>query len=175
MIRFLLFFFILCSCKNDPYLVQEFISTDNIPVEQINKGEFIHTEEGNIKVKITADIIQRYKDTQPALLFLDNISVIFYSRNLEVISELNSEKATIDENKKIMTALNNVVLQGSNKRLETQQLTWDEKSDKIYTKKKVKIITNKEVIFGEGFTSNIDFSVFSIDKIHGTFNLAIDK
>tara|TARA_B100000902_G_C26675169_1_gene605065 strand:- start:32 stop:502 length:471 start_codon:yes stop_codon:yes gene_type:complete len=156
-------------------LVQEFISTENIPIEQINKGEFIHTEEGNIKVRITADIIQRYKDIQPTLLFSDNISVIFYNRDLEVISELNSEKATIDENKKIMTALNNVILQGSDKRLETQQLTWDEKTDKIYTKKKVKIITNKEVIFGEGFTSNIDFSVFSIDKINGTFNLDIEK
>jgi hypothetical protein len=49
-------------------------------------------------------------------------------------------------------------------------LIWDEKNNKIFTDKKVKITTGKEVIEGEGFVSNPDFTEYSISKIHGTFN-----
>ena len=45
-----------------------------------------------------------------------------------------------------------------------------EKNNKIYTDKKVKITTGKEVIYGEGFTSNPNFTEYSITKIHGTFD-----
>ena len=70
-----------------------------------------------------------------------------------------------------MTAKDNVVLTSENgKRLETEELIWDEKKNKIYTDRKVKITTGKEVIEGEGFSSNPDFTEYTISKIHGTFN-----
>ena len=175
MIRFPFLIIFLFSCTNDPYLVQEFIFEERIPVEQIKQGEFIHTEQGNLKVKINADLIQRYQEEQPALLFSNNISVVFYDGYSKIISKLNSELATIDEEKKIMTASRNVILEGVDKKIETQELIWDEKTDKIYTDKKVKITTSKEVIFGEGFISNIDFSVFSIEKINGMFNVDLEE
>ena len=65
----------------------------------------------------------------------------------------------------------NVILTNiAGKKLESEELIWDEKNNKIYTDKKVKITTLKEVIEGEGFVSNPDFSEYSISKIHGTFN-----
>ena len=54
--------------------------------------------------------------------------------------------------------------------MESEELIWDEKNNKIYTYKKVKITTGKEVIEGEGFVSNPDFTQYSISKIHGSFN-----
>ena len=51
-------------------------------------------------------------------------------------------------------------------------MIWDENKNKIYTDKKVKITTAKEVIYGEGFTSTPDFKQYSITNIHGTFDLA---
>ena len=70
-----------------------------------------------------------------------------------------------------MTAKENVILTNiAGKKLESQQLIWDEKNNKIFTDKKVKITTGKEVIEGEGFVSNLDFTEYSISKIHGNFN-----
>ena len=68
------------------------------------------------------------------------------------------------------TKTESVVLSSEEKRLETEELIWDEKRNKIYTDKKVIIITSKEVIEGKGFESNPDFSKYSISKIQGTFN-----
>ena len=87
-----------------------------------------------------------------------------------MLSILKAENASIDEKKKIMIALNSVILESDDKKLETEELVWNEASNKIYTDKKVKITTGKEVIFGEGFTSTPDFTEYSIIKIHGSLN-----
>ena len=47
---------------------------------------------------------------------------------------------------------------------------WDEKKELIFTNKKVTITTDKEVIYGEGLTSNLDFSVYTLKKVHGKIN-----
>ena len=62
------------------------------------------------------------------------------------------------------------LISSEGKKLETEELIWDEKSNKIYTDKKVIITTDKEMIEGEGFQSSPDFLQYSISNIQGTFN-----
>ena len=168
--RIILFFLVFLSCTNDPKVVQEFVSGKELPIERIKEAELIQTENGNIKVKIVSGTINRFQNSQPELMFSNNLIVTFYTDSSKVQSILKAEDATIDEQKKIMTASNNVVLESDDKKLETEELVWDEVSNKIYTDKKVKITTGKEVIFGEGFTSNPDFTEYSIVKIHGSLS-----
>ena len=167
----LLLSIVLVACTNDPKLVQDFASDKEQAIEQIKGAELLHTENGKIKVRIVADKIERFQNQQPGLIFSEKIEVYFYNDSSELQSTLMANDASIDEDKKIMLAQNNVVLTSSDdKKLETEELVWDEKQDKIYTDKKVKITTGKEVVYGEGFTSNSDFSQYSITKIHGTFD-----
>ena len=161
------------SCANDPKLVQEFVSDKQQPIEKIKGAELLHTENGRLKVRLIASRIERFQDIQPALIFSDHLDVYFYNDSSELQSTLMADYASIDEENKIMMAQNNVVLISSdNKQLETDELLWDEKKNKIYTDKRVKITTGKEVIFGEGFTSTPDFKEYSITKIHGTFDFS---
>ena len=67
--RVILFFLVFLSCTNDPKLVQEFVSGEELPIEQIKKAELIQTENGNIKVKIVANTIKRFQNSQPELIF----------------------------------------------------------------------------------------------------------
>ena len=173
--RVILFFLVFLSCKNDPKMVQGFVSAKELPIERIREAELIQTENGNIKVKIIANTINRFQNSQPELVFSDNLVVIFYADSSKVQSILKAEHASIDEQKKIMIASNNVILESNDKKLETAELVWDEVSNKIFTEKKVKITTGKEVVFGEGFTSNSDFTEYSITQIHGTLNFDSEK
>jgi LPS export ABC transporter protein LptC len=169
----LFFFFsvILVACTNDPKLVQEFVSDKEQVIEQIKGAELLHTENGKIKVRIIAGIIERFQNLQSQLIFSDNLEVYFYNDSSQLQSTLKADDASIDEEKKIMVAQNNVeIISSDDKKLETEELVWDEKNNKIYTDKKVKITTGKEVIYGEGFTSNPNFTEYSIIKIHGTFD-----
>jgi len=169
----LFFLIVLISCTNDPRLVQEFVSDKQQPIEKIKEAELLHTENGKVKVRLLASCIERFQDIQPALIFSDHLEVYFYNDSSELQSTLIADYASIDEENKIMMAQNNVVLISSDdKKLETDELVWDEKKNKIYTDKKVKITTGKEVVYGEGFTSTPDFKQYSITKIHGTFDFA---
>ena len=170
---FLFFLVVLISCTNDPKLVQEFVSDIQQPNEQIKGAELLHTENGKLKVRVLAISIERFQDIQPSLIFSDHLEVYFYNDSSQLQSTLMADYASIDEDKKIMIAQNNVTLISSeDKKLETDELIWDETKNKIYTDKKVKITTGKDVIYGEGFTSTPDFKQYSITKIHGTFDFA---
>ena len=170
---FLFFLVVLFSCTNDPKLVQDFVRDNKQPVEQIKGAVLLHTEKGKVKVKVVANNIERFQDIQPALIFSNKLEVHFYNDSSQLQSTLKADDASIDEETKIMLAKNNVILISVNdKKLETDELLWDENRNKIYTNKKVKITTGKEVIFGEGFTSTPDFKKYSITKIHGTFDFA---
>lgn len=170
--RFLFFLaLIFVSCSNDPKLVKEFVSSEVLPIEKIEGAEMLHTENGKLKVKIVATTIERFNNQQPQLVFSNHLVVYFYNDSALVQSTLKAEYAEINDGKKLMTAKENVILTNiTGKKLESEELIWDEKNNKIYTDKKVKITTGKEVIEGEGFVSNPDFTEYSISKIHGTFN-----
>ena len=170
--RFLFFLvLVFVSCSNDPKLVQEFVTSEVLPIEKIEGAEMLHTENGQLKVKIVATTIKRFQNQQPQLVFTNHLVVYFYNDSALVQSTLKAEYAEINDEKKLMIAKENVVLTNiAGKKLESEELIWDEKKNKIYTDKKVKITTDKEVIEGEGFVSNPDFTQYSISKIQGTFN-----
>tara|TARA_B100001250_G_scaffold169230_1_gene145754 strand:+ start:1560 stop:2105 length:546 start_codon:yes stop_codon:yes gene_type:complete len=168
--RLFLLSFILFSCSNNPELVKEFIELEDLPIEQIKGAEMLHTEEGVLKLRIVAANIKRFKDTQPHLIFSDGLEVAFYDDSGSVKSVLTAFHAEINDLTKIMTASNNVVLKSEEgNKLESEELIWDEKKNKIFTDKRVVITTEKEVIEGEGFQSNPDFSEYSVTRIQGTF------
>ena len=105
------------------------------------------------------------------ILLKDSVHVIFYNDSSKVISVLTSDNASIDKNN-VMKVYDNVILDNNNdKVLKCKELIWDEKTNKIYTKKNVEIITNKEIIFGKGFTSNTDFSEYTITSLTGSVNM----
>ena len=168
---FFLLSIVLCSCSNNSELVKEFIAIENLLIEEIEGAEMLHTEKGVLKVKIIATTIKRFKNMHPQLVFSNGLEVIFYNDSGGVESVLKAQSAEVNEINNVMTALDNVILTSSSgKKLETEELIWDEKKNKIYTDKNVVITTGKEVIEGDGFESNPDFSEYSISKIHGTFD-----
>ena len=170
--KLLLYLFLLfVSCTNDPKLVQEFISDEYEAIEKISEAELFHTENGKVKVKIIVGKIERFNKNQPELIFSDSLEVYFYNDSSKLQSTLKSNMASMDDVNKIMIAKNSVkLISNTGKKLETEELIWDERNNRVYTDKEVKITTGKEVVYGEGFTSNPDFTEYSIIKIHGTFD-----
>ena len=155
------------SCKNDPLLVNEFFSEDEIPVEIIEKSKLIHTENGYVELEINANKIQRFIGDNPRLIFSDGFEVIFYNDSAKVISNLSALNAVVDEINNLMSATNFVVLKNSNRKLETEHLIWDQEKKLIYTDNDVIITTDKEVIYAEGFSSDPNFKDYTLKKISG--------
>ena len=169
------FCILLFSCSNDPKIVKTFVSSENLPSETIKEAELTYTEKGKVKVKIISKQIERYTASS-TINFSGGIIVYFYNDSAIITSTLTAEEAIIDEKKEQMMAQVNVELVNhKQEKLNNEQLIWDEKSNLIFTEKTVRITTKEEVIFGEGFTSNPDFTEYSIVKIYGSLNFDLEE
>tara|TARA_B100001121_G_scaffold274620_1_gene262502 strand:+ start:818 stop:1336 length:519 start_codon:yes stop_codon:yes gene_type:complete len=166
----LFFILFLVSCTNNTDLVQDFVNI-KLPAEEMTDAEILHTKDGKLKVKISANKITRYKEKEPNIIFSDSLMVTFYDDSSNIESILKSEKAFIDNKKNIMLAAGNVILTNNINMLNSEELIWDRQKNIIYTEEKVKIQTKKELILGEGFKSNPNFTKYEITKISGIFNL----
>ncbi|OFY87029.1 MAG: LPS export ABC transporter periplasmic protein LptC, partial [Bacteroidetes bacterium RIFOXYA2_FULL_33_7] len=105
--------------------------------------------------------------------FPEGIYVTFYTKNREIQSTLKANRAIYYESEKLWEAHEDVVaVNEDGDILNTELLYWDENTEKIYSDKHVRIRTKDEILFGEGFESNQEFTKYKIKKLTGTVSLA---
>lgn len=176
--RFSLFIFLLIcfsSCENSQENISNFISYEELPVEELTHSEIIYTENGMLKVKVMSNKMKRFVNDEDRVELFDGVHFDFYRLDVEnQKSVLTSEIAIINNTTNIMTASQNVILRSSdNKELLTEELIWDKNKGLIYTDLEIVIRTEDEIISGVGFKSTPDFTEYEIKKAKGTFS--IDK
>ena len=164
---------VLASCENSESNIRNFINTENLAVEQLTNSEIIYTENGNLKVKVMSQKMERFSDKEERIELAGGVHFDFYKLDsTNTKSVLTCEKATINNTTNIMIANNNVILKGSdNKKLKSEQLIWDKKKNLVYTESEITIHTDDEIISGIGFQSSPDFEEYEIKKAKGVFSL----
>jgi len=165
----------LLSCETDIKKVKFITTRDNFAVESAKDAEIIYSDSAIIKVKIIAPQLDRYIDKDPYIELPKGIEILFYDGDFEVASQLTADYAISYENEGRMEAKGNVVLiNEQGEKLNTEHLIWDEAKDLIYSNEFVKITTADEIIMGDGFESNQNFTKFKIKNIQGTITIKDD-
>jgi LPS export ABC transporter protein LptC len=102
------------------------------------------------------------------------MKVEFFTPNKRVTSRLTAKYGMRLEKDKQIIMRDSVVWESLNKEiLETTELIWDEKEERVFTNKFVVIRRPGEIITGYGFESNQDFTYSKIKSVTGQF--ASDK
>jgi len=164
----------LFSCKkNDVEIVRNLTQTDSLPSQSVIRLETVYTDSGKIKIRVKAPLVNRFasgeKKEQNKVFFPQGILVFFYNSNGVVKASIIAKHAIYHENQKLWEASDSVVAKNINDEiLNTELLYWDEKAEKIYSPKFVKITTDDQVIFGEGFESDQAMSAWTITHVKGT-------
>jgi len=161
------------SCKNDIEIINTLTTVSDFPTESIQHLESIYSDSAKIQIRIKAAEVKRYGNAnEPYMEFPKGIEVLFYNDQAEVSSQLTANFAIYYETEKLWEARDSVVAINVNGEvLNTDLLFWDEERSLIYSNKFVKITTPDEVLFGEGFEANQDFSDWIIKKPKGTIYL----
>jgi LPS export ABC transporter protein LptC len=171
-----LFFAFITSCENDIEKVNLITEKNNAPVESGKDMEILYSDSGKVKVKITTPELHRYQLPRPRTELPLGVQVDFFDNDLHVTSTLTSKYALRNDDDRTMIAKKDVVIVNEKgEKLMTEYLVWDEKAGKIFSNEFVKIITKDEIIFGNGFESNQDFTRYKIFDIKGTINLRKDE
>ncbi len=160
----------LFSCKkNDVEVVNILTSLDTQPTQSIMNLETIYTDSGKIKLKVTAPLVERFSgDDYNKIFFSKGIRVLFFDKNGLVESSLSAKHAIYHENETLWEASDSVVaINNKGEVLNTELLFWNEKENRIYSNKFVKITTEEDVIYGNGFESDQTFSSWTITKVKG--------
>lgn len=138
---------------------------ENIPVQESWDSKVVFTENGMLKGILYTDHIRAFNDPKEKLL--DGVRFEFYNKKGKKTSQLTSKHGRIDELTQDMYAIDSVVAinDSSNIRLETNELMWRKKDEKIISEKFVRITSDEEIIEGYGFESDQQIKNYVIRNV----------
>ena len=169
-IKIIIAFLIFSSCENDLAEVARVIKKEELQFETMKGGvEMLYSDSAIVRVKVSGPTMLRYLNkAEPTQEFPDGINVDFFSPSGRISSELTAKYAIRYEGKNNILVKDDVVWKSKlNEILETQELIWDEKEERVYTKKFVKITRPDEIVYGYGLDANQDFTRWKIEAITG--------
>lgn len=169
---------IFISCSNDIEAIYEITASEDIPTFLIVDLETYYSDSGIVQIKIFAPELLRYERKEIKYdEYPKGLKVEFYDNSMNLTSVLKCQYAKYFIEKDLWEAKNNVEVYNIEKDefLNTELLYWDIKNEKIYSDKFVRIKTEKEILFGQGFESNQEFSQWRILKPTGEILIKDDE
>ncbi|HOY39034.1 MAG: LPS export ABC transporter periplasmic protein LptC [Bacteroidales bacterium] len=165
---------VLGSCSNNIEEVNELTSVTTLPATTVKNIETIYSDSAVVKLKLTAAEYRHFEsgpekyDEYPQGLLVE-----FYGSHLNVVGKLSCQYARYFPDKNLWEVRTNVEAMNLEKdeKINTELLWWDMNLEEIYSDKFVRITTADEIIYGDGFRSNQDFSSWKIIKPKGTITI----
>ncbi|MFN4082666.1 MAG: LPS export ABC transporter periplasmic protein LptC [Bacteroidia bacterium] len=177
MVRLYLYILILLavvSCVNNKTeTIKIATEPSKLPVERGINISINYTDSGYIKARVFAPVLERYNNEERFESEMPNgITAYFYDNNGKINSYIKSKYAIRNDRNRTMIARKDViVVNNKGDTLRTEELIWDEKTDKIYTDKNVNITTPDQLIIGTGLESNSSFTWYRVFNIKGIVKL----
>ncbi|MEE9430568.1 MAG: LPS export ABC transporter periplasmic protein LptC [Melioribacteraceae bacterium] len=157
---------LLLSCT-EPKLkpkVDNSVSSEELPDQESRNAKITFTEEGKLKAYLFADVIKVNSEKREK--HLEVVKINFFDEDEKQSTTLTSEIGRIDDRTQDMYAIGDVVaVSDSGITLTTDELVWNNKTQKITTDKYVKIKSDKEIIEGYGFESDQNLQNYTIFNI----------
>jgi LPS export ABC transporter protein LptC len=125
--------------------------------------------------------ITRYRISTPEWLIYDKAAEPYwdfpkgikferFDKNYKTDANIRSDKAVFYDNQKLWDLSGHVkAVNVEGEIFESNQLFWDQKQEKIYSKEFISITQKDKVIKGYGFESNQTLSKYTITKVKGIF------
>ena len=158
------------SCKTDLSKVSQPDDIKNLPQLSITDFNAFYKTDSKLKVEAYAPVMNRYTIQNNYVEFPEGVDVKFYDDDYNVSTSLNCNYAINYLQQELWKFSDSVVIisqQGGE--LKTQELYFDQKSQKIYSIKYVEVTDLQgTLIRGKGgFESNYDFTVYEFKNVDG--------
>lgn len=165
---------LLVACSgNDITQVNKVAVSQSWPVETGKNVTINYTDSGLTKALVTAPSLARYASEEKNYTEMSKgINVKFLDNKGNVESFLTALYAIRYDKEKRMIARNKVVVMNTDgDTLRTEELLWNEATQRISTNKQVTITTKTEMMWGDGLESDVAFKNPKIYKLRGTISL----
>lgn len=179
LLSFILLLSLAACTENDLQQVAAISNEKEEPVVVMKNAEIAFTDSALLKAVIAAGEVETYtyynddnEMEDQKLVMTNGVEANFYDKYEKVNSTMTSEKATRFQKDRLTEIEGNVVVVNiDGDSLSSEFLLWDEEKNTISSNKNVRVKTSDEVIFAEGFESDVHFQEYSFKKVKGRINL----
>ena len=160
---FSILFFVGCDSiyENQKISIKKNITSEK--ADRVGDTVVITSLKGNkINWYLTSIHVEEF--SKKRLIIADDV-LVYYFKNDDIVSTLTSDKAEIDEIKKLLKAIGNVVVLSDNGVLKTELLYWNLSNNQVFTQENVTIIKGENVMYGKNLLTNIELQSAELDDI----------
>lgn len=148
----------------------------DVPLSEGHDVQYVYTDSGYVKARVDAphmlELLEPRSGGETYRYLDQTFKARLYDREGNLVSTITANEGRIWQDRGEAVARGNVVVKNvDGEMLETEELHWDQRRDRISTKAKVKITRPGEVVYGQGLVSNTAFSDYTITKMTGIVNV----
>lgn len=143
------------------------------PIQISHQVTIDFNSKGKLSFRLIADRMERYvvQDTSYTEFF-GNIFLEGFNDEGESETKMYAQYGLYLQNSYLMIAKEDVeLINVNNEKLNTEELTWNQRKHRIYTDKPVTIVQEDGIIHGIGLDADESFIDYQIKQITGTFSV----
>lgn len=161
----------LFSCTNNSQQVRDFLADKNLPIGVAKKAFHVYKDSGRITSKLYTPLMLDFsnREEHPYSEFPKGIRIVNFEKNGIDSVTITGDYALSYAKTEVSEIIGNVVIlnHSEDKKLETEQMYWDQKTKYFFSEKPFLLITKTHTIKGTGFESKEDLSKWVSKKISG--------
>ena len=160
----------LYSCANDMDVINKFIDPEEEPDLTGINVKMLLSDSARLQMKMMTPLVKKYESAKDARdEFPKGLHVWLYEKTGELKAEITANWAKRDLNTGIWEARSNVVLTNAEgRKLETEQLFWDQEKGTVHSEKYTRITEpNGNMFSGEAFQAKQDLSDYKLNNYSG--------
>lgn len=166
----MLFLFVGCSRNRQP-MTDAITNRDSVPVMVTRDVSTYVSDSGVVRYKIITDEWKVYDRLAPSRwTFEQGIYLEKFDNDLTIDAIIVADTAYYYDKQELWELRGNVHIENEqDEQFDTQLLYWNQKTKRVYSDLYIRIRQQKRIITGIGFTSNQDFTNYTIRQTQGVF------
>lgn len=165
-----LFMLSACSKKKNPS-TDAITNRDSVPIMTTLGVSTYVSDSGVVRYKIVSDEWMVFDRLDPSRwTFEKGVYLEKLKNDLSIEATIVADTAYYYDKQELWELRGNVHIENEqDEQFDTQLLYWNQKTRKVYSDQFIRIRQQKRIITGFGFTSNQDFTNYTIKKTQGIF------
>ncbi|WP_299834420.1 LPS export ABC transporter periplasmic protein LptC [uncultured Tenacibaculum sp.] len=158
------------SCTNDTKKVRDFLADKNLPIATGKDVFHVYKDSGKVTSKLITPILKDFTNKGHAYNeFPNGIKIVTYENEGKDSTTITGNYALTYTSTRVSEIKGNVVVLNhtNQRRLETNQLFWDQREKYFFTEDGFRVTSIKDTINGFGFESKQDLSGWLLKDITG--------
>jgi len=157
------------GCSNTDQEIKE-LEEYSGPLQESQNIEIVHSDSARIAVRLKAptQIVYQSLDQE----YPDGVDIIIYNRSGDQTT-IKANHGYYEKEGNLYRIEGNVRLENTERKqkMNTEELIWTPNTEKVQTDRFVTIVTEEEIIKGEGLVANQDFSSYRILNPKGSISI----